>query len=704
MGRSRGCVVGAIAWWLGAGCTPLSGDPAADGPATIGIRLQVQQGSVVREAVLTAFYLRTASSTPRVLATRTALLSTGTVTVPFTVPLAECLADPARAAAPEGACPVQVAVALRDQGGGLIDSVSTNVVATRPGDSVTPTPFSFSVPGSIDLLTPDTLLIGASQVVQATVRDSGGVALPNRPVTWTSSVPAVATISSQGLVAATGIGRTIITARSLSTSAARELVVAPRPSLALTDTAFNLTPAIGDANPAPLVVGVSNAGGGTLGNIRVDSVVYVTGTTNWITNTSLSQPTSPASLSISPAISTLASGTYRARVFIGATSAGVASRVVDVSVVVSFRATALVSGLFHTCGRVPSGAWYCWGTNAGGHLGIGSLSASSPTPRRVSAPSGVTFERLYAGRGHTCGIATNGDVYCWGVNVDGVLGSGAADGPVSVPTLASATQGLGLVELDGGAAHTCGRTNAGAIWCWGSARWCEIGNGTCPLAPVFTPALAQLPPGVSATALDAGWLSNCVLTAASQVYCWGYNATGELGIGTTQWMSTPTLVQPPPGVVFSQVERNETQACARSVAGAIYCWGPNQWGQVGAGPSAPSQVLSPTAIQLSQGVTFAEVIAAASAACGRTNAGQLYCWGSNRSGELARGVVNAIANPVPEPIVMPPGEAFVEVVGGGDSFCARTAAGLVFCWGRNTEGQLGIGIVGPPVATPTRIP
>jgi alpha-tubulin suppressor-like RCC1 family protein len=147
--------------------------------------------------------------------------------------------------------------------------------------------------------------------------------------------------------------------------------------------------------------------------------------------------------------------------------------------------TAITAGATHTCGLTPSGAAYCWGSGSYGELGVPvplehcSAVPCSSTPRQVSG--GLTFTALSAGDGFTCGIATGGDVYCWGRNDElqlGVLGAPDACGNVECSTVPLGRAISDARRINAGRAHVCVVTQQNQVACWGRNRSGQLGGGT----------------------------------------------------------------------------------------------------------------------------------------------------------------------------------------------------------------------------------
>ena len=141
--------------------------------------------------------------------------------------------------------------------------------------------------------------------------------------------------------------------------------------------------------------------------------------------------------------------------------------------IVSISLAMVVAGGGHTCGITTGGATYCWGRNLDGAFGDGTVGRSSiPVP----AAGGLTLASLTAGGWHTCGLDASGTAYCWGLNARGSVGNGTFTNHLLSPVQVSG--GLTFATLSAGDQHTCGLTTNGALYCWGRNADRELGDGT----------------------------------------------------------------------------------------------------------------------------------------------------------------------------------------------------------------------------------
>lgn len=188
------------------------------------------------------------------------------------------------------------------------------------------------------------------------------------------------------------------------------------------------------------------------------------------------------------------------------------------------------------------GALQCWGQNGHGQLGDGTTTYKSlPTPV-TSLASGVTA--VSGGVYHTCAVASGG-AKCWGQNAYGQLGDGTTstgyNTPSSVPTDVS-TLATGVVTFDAGDHFTCALTSGGAAYCWGQNLAGEIGDGSNGINKPLPTLVSGMTSGVKGIA--AGGAHTCAVDSAGAVKCWGSNYYGQLGDGTTTTHHLPAFIHP----------------------------------------------------------------------------------------------------------------------------------------------------------------
>ena len=235
---------------------------------------------------------------------------------------------------------------------------------------------------------------------------------------------------------------------------------------------------------------------------------------------------------------------------------------------------AIAAGGDHTCALTTAGAVMCWGTNYDGQLGDGTTD-ERPTPVAVQGlESGVVA--IAAGLMHTCALTTSGAAKCWGTNYTGQLG----DGTIDTRLTPAAVSGLGggAAAIAAGGYHTCALLDGGAARCWGGNRDGQLGDGTTDDRLTPTP-VSGLSSGVAAIA--AGAYHTCALLNGGAVRCWGSNQYGQLGDATTgDRLLTPAAVRGL-GSGVAAIAAGDDHTCVLTTGGAVKCWGSNEYGQLG---------------------------------------------------------------------------------------------------------------------------
>ena len=380
--------------------------------------------------------------------------------------------------------------------------------------------------------------------------------------------------------------------------------------------------------------------------------------------------------------------------------------------------TSVASGEFHACGLTAAGSAWCWGRNSTSQLGaptteicpasdLSSVPVACSTVA-VEVAGGHVFQSLEAGNTHTCGVTVAGEIYCWGDNTWGQLGN--ANRVIQpAPVLVQSPHTFASVSAE--FRQTCALSTTGAVFCWGANHNRQLGSLSpemCGTVPCSTVPLAVAVP--AASQVDVGLAHACARTTVGDIYCWGWNAFGQIGTGAASSPVSPRLVS---GGPWESMSAGAIHTCAIASGGAASCWGGDfAMGTIGNGTKSPSLTPSPVAGNLS----FAQIDATNgnyvfTHSCGVTTAGVAYCWGSNRDANLG------VAGLAPEqctfsrfppvdcatsPIAVTTSLTFGYVTAGLGFTCGFATTGEVYCWGRNDNGQHGNGSL-TSSRTPVRV-
>jgi alpha-tubulin suppressor-like RCC1 family protein len=336
----------------------------------------------------------------------------------------------------------------------------------------------------------------------------------------------------------------------------------------------------------------------------------------------------------------------------------------------------------------------------------------------------------------TCALVAGGGVDCWGGSQYGGLGDGKDTGPEcsgSCTTKPVSVAGVtNAITVSSRSATACAVLSTGSVDCWGDNGAGILGDGT-DTGPELCESLpcSKTPVPVSgitdATQVSVGTESACALLAGGSVACWGSNAAGELGDGSTAGVgpvtptdncaegfreteegcsATPVIISSIKGA--TQISVGDDYACALLSGGSADCWGYNQVGALGDGKNVGPEDCGgndcSTTPEPVKGLAHAiQITAGEGQACALLSSGKVECWGEDTYGQLGNGTdtgseaCNGGGNPcstVPEAVK---GVAdAIQVSAGERHTCALLSSGSIECWGMNGSGELGNGAFGGP--------
>ncbi len=300
------------------------------------------------------------------------------------------------------------------------------------------------------------------------------------------------------------------------------------------------------------------------------------------------------------------------------------------------------------------------------------------------------WTQVSGGYGHACALRSDGAVYCWGDNGSGEVGDGFTTRRTTpVPTLNLSS---GVVQIIAGRNHSCARTTTGAVYCWGSNASGQLGDGTT--INHLTPTLIT---GQTFSFIASGANADhtCGITSAGALRCWGANSQGQLGDNSITSRSSPVNVSGATSGV-THVSCGALHTCMVK-AGAVWCWGYNSTGQLGDGTT--SAQLVPVATSLTTG--YVQVAAGEAHSCARSSSGAARCWGDNSSYQIGDGTSTRRTTPT---AVSGLSSGVTWITTGSYHTCALKSDGTTACWGWNNRGQCGTGGCSGTLYTPYDIP
>jgi alpha-tubulin suppressor-like RCC1 family protein/outer membrane protein OmpA-like peptidoglycan-associated protein len=454
----------------------------------------------------------------------------------------------------------------------------------------------------------------------------------------------------------------------------------------------------------------------------------------------------------------------------------------------------------------------CWGTSDFNLSFRFKLSAPSPAsfwnigdavdemgsklPRRFYAPasstatginySAFTLSAVSVGEVHGCAVTKSGAVRCWGDSTRGQRGKDSGNGvyttallletPVDLGPSASA-QGVvvggtgttgsltsviwkppesqttagsnGFNPANIGTAFSCALLASGAVRCWGSNNYGQVGVGLAPAdattacgtgtansnscigdeaGEMAANTNVNLGTGLTASTIAAGGNHVCAIlvdsqsTASGGLKCWGRNNYGQLGYGTSAVSGANDVVGETPGdiaalnpvnlgqgVTARAVAAGEHHTCVITNTGGVKCWGRNNLGQLGydqpssgtwtsTGDDDGDMGSNLADVNLGAGRTALAITAGSNFTCALLDTQNIKCWGDHSKGQLGLGdnsyqsaVGDATGEMAAYGNVNLLGQLAIGVTAGSNHVCATLASGAVKCWGSNAEGALGIG-------------
>lgn len=358
----------------------------------------------------------------------------------------------------------------------------------------------------------------------------------------------------------------------------------------------------------------------------------------------------------------------------------------------------------HICALKTTGDLGCWGANSNGQTGDGYITKIL-TPQNVvasaSSASAMTgFQSIGTSMWSTCGIRTGGGIKCWGYNYSGQLGEYSQSGrPVAIDHTEISSGAVSIsVAGTSSTQSLCAIMSDSTVKCWGNNAFGLKGFGSSTAADyVAHTMLASTSPDVALTGITSvsvGPFSTCVV-ASGAAKCSGGNTAGALGNGTTTASNLPVQVSGLTSGVVAVSTTGANVSCALLNTGEVKCWGNGQQYQLGNGSVA--NAFTPGSVT---GITDATAIASGDYfSCALVTGGAVKCWGNNQYGQMGNGTTATAQTPVSVSGLT----GATAIASSGRTVCALMADTTVKCWGWNYWGIFGDGTT-TDSSTPVTVP
>jgi alpha-tubulin suppressor-like RCC1 family protein len=306
------------------------------------------------------------------------------------------------------------------------------------------------------------------------------------------------------------------------------------------------------------------------------------------------------------------------------------------------------------------GALFAWGLNSSGEIGDNTVTPKS-SPVQIGTSSWTMVRGANGSGSHVAAIRSDGALFIWGNNSNGVLGLNDLvhrSSPVQVGTSS-------WTSVDTGLNMTLAIRSDGTLWSWGSSTTGKLAE-TVNFARVYKDVTNSIN-------------GKLAITTDGALFTWGFNGGGELGLNDTAHRSSPVQVGTSSWAMVSASQEQGAAAAIRS-DGGLFTWGPDGVGKLGQGGTAhrssPVQVGTSSWAMVSNGAGHMAAI---------RSDGALFTWGTNGNGQLGQGNTTSLSSPIQV------GTSSWSAVDCGLSHTAAIRSdGALFAWGLNTNGQLGL--------------
>ena len=348
-------------------------------------------------------------------------------------------------------------------------------------------------------------------------------------------------------------------------------------------------------------------------------------------------------------------------------------------------------GREHHCGISVDSTLWCWGFNDYGQLGLGdTTSRTEPTQVLANDPELATgWTQVSVGNQRSCALREDTTTWCWGRNSssssdNGILGTGATGFDVRTPQQVARDTALetGWAFISSSNESTCGIRENGTLWCWGSNSQGQLGIGG---SPAFTTAPQRVGSASDWTHLSRRTQSSCGIREGGSLWCWGSNFAGQLGVEDTSVKEVPTRVGTSQGLLtgWRDVTVGIGITCGIREDSTLWCWGFNAGGALGDGTTVNRSIPTLVGEDTNNSDGWKSVAPGMDHTCAIKEDHTAWCWGA--TGYLLAQGIDDINLRETNPVPITPGGAlpndWYSIQSADANSCARQHDLSYFCWG-----------------------
>ncbi|WP_460585997.1 RCC1 domain-containing protein [Hymenobacter arcticus] len=335
-------------------------------------------------------------------------------------------------------------------------------------------------------------------------------------------------------------------------------------------------------------------------------------------------------------------------------------------------------GTNHTLAVRTDGTLWSWGNNRYGQLGTGTtLPAGDVQATPVQVGTATTWASVQASSESSLALRTDGTLWSWGYNLNGQLGLGTTTDQYQPTQVGTATT---WKSMSVGTNHALAIRTDGTLWTWGSNTYGQLGTGTTNSAN----APVQVGTATTWQRVSAGYSHSLAIRTDGSLWAWGYNYWSMLGVGNMTTQLAPVAVGA--GAKWQEVSTGPYTTLALRADGSLWAWGYNAFGQFGDGSGLG---LVPTQVGTATNWKSASLYTSFTAAVRQD--GTLWTWGNNTTGRLGTNQSDKTLGSRAVPTQVGTATTWQQAAAGEFHALALRADGTLYGWGRNNEGQLGLG-------------